>query len=583
MKKLYFLCLTALIGLTSFGQTTLYQESFETDTNGTNYTTSVAEFSDGAGDFFLRTDGSDIGSFYEVSGTDGTFFFAGQDLDGEGATLPLSLSTIAIDVTGLSDVDFAILLAEDDDGTNQDWDEADYMHIFYSIDGGAEQNLLWIESEAAGSNSAPRIDADFDGVGEGAEITSAFTEYVQNISLSGNSSIVFRIEMSLNSGDEDIAIDNIRVVDGFVATPSITITSPAGGQEFAPGTTSVDVEFTTANLAGGESVDITVNGTTTNNVTSPFSVATVDGQTYDITVELVNGGLIDSDMVSFSVLASNTVSNIAELRAGTIGQAYELTGEAIISYIVTDNNRNQKYIQDATGGILIDDPSGTLATALSIGDGITGLQGQLGEFSGVLQFIPVADLAGPSSTGNTITPEVVSVSQFLAAGETYESELIQITNVTFEDTGVFENNTNYNIADGADVTIARVSFADENLVGANIPTTTSSVIGLGAEFNGVYQILPRYVDDVAGASLSIDEVNGTSFSVYPNPTSTGFVNITSANSDAISVSVYDILGKQVISSTLSDNRLNVSELQTGVYILKISQNNASVTKKLVIK
>jgi len=586
MKKLYFLCLTALIGLTSFGQTTLYQESFETNTNGTNYTTSVAEFTDGFGDFFLRTDGSDISTSYEVNGVDGLFIFAGQDLDGEGATLPLSLSTISIDVTGLSDVDFAILLAEDDDGTNQDWDDTDYVHITYSLDGGADQNLLWIESEAAGSNSIPRIDTDFDGTGDGAEITSIFAEFVENIVLSGNTSITFRIEMNLNSGDEDLAFDNIRVVDGFVASPSIAITSPSNGQEFAPGTASVDIEWSTANLSGGESVDITVNGSTTTNVTSPFPVPTADGQSYDITIELVNGGLIDSDMVSFSVLASNTVATIAELRAGTISQAYELTGEAIISYIVTDSNRNQKYIQDATGGILIDDPAGTLAAALNIGDGITGLQGQLGEFNGVLQFVPVADVAGSSSTGNTITPEVVTVAQFLAAGETYESELIQITNITFEDTGLFADFMNYNITDatnGTDVTIARVSFGDEDLIGANIPTGTSSVIGLGAEFNGTYQVLPRYVADVAGATLSIEEFSTNGFSVYPNPASTGFVNITSANSDAISVIVYDILGKQVINSALNNNRLNVSTLNTGVYILKISQNNATVTKKLVIK
>ncbi|WP_052467071.1 T9SS type A sorting domain-containing protein [Psychroserpens damuponensis] len=583
MKKLYFLCLTALIGFSSFAQTTLYQESFETDTNGTNYTTSIAEFSDGAGDFFLRTDGSDIGSFYEVNGVDGLFTFAAQDIDGEGAALPVSLSTIAIDVTGLSDVDFAILLAEDDDGTNQDWDDADFVNITYSLDGGAEQNLIWIRSEASGTNFTPKIDTDFDGVGDGAEITSTFTEYARNIALSGNTSITFTIEMSLNSGDEDIAFDNIRVVNGFVASPSVAITSPSNGAELAPGTTSVDVTFETTNLAGGETVNITVNGTTTNGVTSPFNIVTADGQTYDVTVELVDGGAIDSDMISFSVLSSSTVATVAELRAGTVGQVYLLSGEAIITYNVTDNGRNQRYIQDATGGILIDDAPGTLTPTLNIGDGLTGLEGQLGEFNGVLQFVPVADITGPSSTGTTITPEDVTVTQYLAAGESYESELIRITGVTFSDTGAFEDNTNYVITAGADATEMRVTFGDENLVGASIPTTMSSVIGLGSEFNGLYQVLPRYVTDVAGSSLSVEDVENNTFSMYPNPTSTGYVNILATNDNAISVSVYDILGKQVINQTLSNNRVDVSALNTGLYIVKISQNGASVTKKLVIK
>jgi hypothetical protein len=71
--------------------------------------------------------------------------------------------------------------------------------------------------------------------------------------------------------------------------------------------------------------------------------------------------------------------------------------------------------------------------------------------------------------------------------------------------------------------------------------------------------------------------------MYPNPTSTVFVNVVGTNDNAILVSVYDILGKQVINETLTNNRINVSALSAGIYIVKISQNDASVTKKLVIK
>lgn len=583
MKKLYFLCLTALIGFSSFAQTTLYQESFETDTNGTNYTTSIPEFSDGTGDFFLRTDGSDIGSFYEVNGVDGLFIFAAQDIDGEGATLPVSLSTIAIDVSGLSSVDFAILLAEDDDGTNQDWDDADFVNITYSLDGGADQNLIWIRSEATGTNNTPKIDTDFDGVGDGAEITSTFTEYVESIALSGNSNITFKIEMSLNSGDEDIAFDNIRVVDGFVATPSVAITSPSNGAELAPGTTSVDVEFSTANLAGGETVNITVNGSTTNGVTSPFNILTADGQTYDVTVELVDGGVIDSDMVSFSVLSSNTVANIAELRAGTIGQVYTLTGEAFLTY--QQSFRNQKYIEDATGAVLIDDSSGTIATTYTIGDGITGITGTLGEFGGTFQFAPVADPGAASSTGNTLTPQVVTLAMLTANSEQFESELVEVTAVTMDNSveTTFVTGTAFALTQGGDNFNFRTSFFDADYIGANVPTTATDIIGIINERADGYFLTARDAADFSVQILSVDEFGSNVFSMYPNPTSTGFVNVVGTNDNAISVSVYDILGKQVINQTLTNNRINVSALNAGVYIVKISQNDASVTKKLVIK
>lgn len=84
-------------------------------------------------------------------------------------------------------------------------------------------------------------------------------------------------------------------------------------------------------------------------------------------------------------------------------------------------------------------------------------------------------------------------------------------------------------------------------------------------------------------TLSTDSFKPTTFNVYPNPVSNGFVNISSPTSEAISVSIFDILGKQVLNNTVSNNSLNVSTLNSGLYILKISQNGNSVTKKLVIK
>ncbi|WP_426432276.1 T9SS type A sorting domain-containing protein [Winogradskyella sp. HB-48] len=86
-----------------------------------------------------------------------------------------------------------------------------------------------------------------------------------------------------------------------------------------------------------------------------------------------------------------------------------------------------------------------------------------------------------------------------------------------------------------------------------------------------------------GQPLSTENFETAQFSIYPNPTNTGFVTITSSSSDAMNVQVFDILGKQVKNETLTNNTLNVSNLNTGVYILKITQNNASTTKKLVIK
>ena len=70
--------------------------------------------------------------------------------------------------------------------------------------------------------------------------------------------------------------------------------------------------------------------------------------------------------------------------------------------------------------------------------------------------------------------------------------------------------------------------------------------------------------------------------LFPNPTNKGFVNITNNVSGQIIVDVYDILGKVIISSKIDNNRLDVSNLKAGMYVIKIKQNDIITTKKLII-
>jgi len=84
-------------------------------------------------------------------------------------------------------------------------------------------------------------------------------------------------------------------------------------------------------------------------------------------------------------------------------------------------------------------------------------------------------------------------------------------------------------------------------------------------------------------SLGVDVFSEVRIKLYPNPTSLGFVNISSKNNETINATVFDILGKQVINSTVINNKLDISNLNAGVYIMRVSQNNATVTKKLVIQ
>jgi hypothetical protein len=83
--------------------------------------------------------------------------------------------------------------------------------------------------------------------------------------------------------------------------------------------------------------------------------------------------------------------------------------------------------------------------------------------------------------------------------------------------------------------------------------------------------------------LSVSQNEISQFSLYPNPTSTGEVTISSTKTGKMSVAVFDVLGKQVKNELLWNTKLNVSSLKSGVYILRITQDEATTTKKLVIK
>lgn len=189
---------------------TLFSEEFETDGNGTRYITSVPEFSDGFSDFFTRTDGSNINSTYNVTGFNGLFYFAGQDLDGEGDSSTQTIEFTNIDISGFSNLQFSGLFAEDDDGSNQDWDSSDLVTVEVRIDGGGYVPILQFANDGSTSNTEPSLDTDFDGIGDGAALTDTFTNFTAAIIGTG-ALLDLRITLTLNAGDEDIAFDSLEI------------------------------------------------------------------------------------------------------------------------------------------------------------------------------------------------------------------------------------------------------------------------------------------------------------------------------------------------------------------------------------
>ncbi|MEO6348679.1 MAG: T9SS type A sorting domain-containing protein [Aquaticitalea sp.] len=87
---------------------------------------------------------------------------------------------------------------------------------------------------------------------------------------------------------------------------------------------------------------------------------------------------------------------------------------------------------------------------------------------------------------------------------------------------------------------------------------------------------------VTGSTLSTDEFELSKVSISPNPTS-DYVNIKMHPSNSISaVEIYSVLG-QLVLKTENETRINISNLQTGVYMMKVITTNGTSSEKLIKK
>ncbi|WP_298418772.1 T9SS type A sorting domain-containing protein [uncultured Kordia sp.] len=85
---------------------------------------------------------------------------------------------------------------------------------------------------------------------------------------------------------------------------------------------------------------------------------------------------------------------------------------------------------------------------------------------------------------------------------------------------------------------------------------------------------------ISDDTLGLSDTVGFDFKLYPNP-ATDILNIQINTIDSISVSIYDMLGKEVLSADRINNSIDISNLKNGIYIVNIATNNRSITKKII--
>ena len=255
----------------------------------------------------------------------------------------------------------------------------------------------------------------------------------------------------------------------------------------------------TVDLPSGVTVVPTITYTLTDETATdlyaPATDLAGDEAARTATIEVIT----PDDTTTYSVIFNPVieVANIGALRANLdVTRKYKITGEVLLSF--QQSYRNKKYVQDATGGIEIDDSPGVITTAYNIGDGITGLEGTVEVYNGLLQLHPTADPGAASSTGNVIVPAVATPAQIKADLGKYESTLVTVENATIDEadsTTTFANGDNLTLNGSGESMVLRVHFYSTSLTGTVIPDS-ANVTGIVIQFNGTAQISPRSADDV---------------------------------------------------------------------------------------
>jgi hypothetical protein len=195
--------------------------------------------------------------------------------------------------------------------------------------------------------------------------------------------------------------------------------------------------------------------------------------------------------------------------------------------------------------------------------------------------------ASVASTGNTVTPQVVTIADVLANPANYESELLRINGVTFSNAvATFAATTaNYDIT-GPTAAVFRTIFTEADYITQSVPTVASDIICYAGKNTVSVTTAPnvyfvsRTLADLTLPTDSFSQIDG--LKLYPNPVKGGTLYVETALNNNVHVTIYDIVGKQVLNTTVTNNAINVSELTSGVYVVTVTEEGKTTSKKLMI-
>ncbi|GAB4158756.1 MAG: hypothetical protein Tsb0033_12300 [Winogradskyella sp.] len=578
MKKLYFLLTTLLITVsTTYGQVVINE--IDADTPGTD----MAEFIELKGTPNASLDGYVV-VLYNGSND---LSYAAFDLDGK-----------TLDANGFFILGNAGIISGSDidlGASNSLQNGADAVAIYAGNDtdfpsGTAVTSANLIDALVYGTNDA-----------DDAELLAGLGETVQYNESANGASDSESLQLNAAGDAYETKVPTFRAENDAAVCELVLNTTSATCDTFTAGTDTytATVDFTGGGTsmymvsASSGTIDLSLGDPSTD-AAGTITVTGISEGT-DVTVTVQDGGLCDLSSMITTPSCAPTLSlpvyedfdyadgsltsnpNWTDF-SGTTGDLLVSSGQAVVQHGTPSEDASIAF-SPVSGDIYY----AFDFTVVNPGSPITG--GDYEYFAlfkdDNFAFGARIDVVEANTPGNDFTVGISTSNS--TADATWASDLSFDT--------VYRATVRYN----QDTNIAELWINANNSTDTSILGTDEADPGIG-----ITQFALRQSDSSLNEGILIDNLvisqtfnetlstNTNSFnldqvSIYPNPTNTGRVTISSSNNDAMNVQVFDVLGKQVKNETLTNNTLNVSDLNTGVYILKITQNNATTTKKLVIR
>lgn len=390
---------------------------------------------------------------------------------------------------------------------------------------------------------------------------------------------------------------NITFTTISAATPTVTLTYPVGGETFYAGDATI-FTWTSANVTNVKieawvvsgdrtwkwetMVESTPAATGSINFTVPADA--LYGTQYQIRISDASNAAVNSTSGSFTCIAVAT--SLANLRTRCIlNDIVKLSSEATVTFKRATGN--QKYVQDATAGLLIYDQSAVLTTPLNIGDNFKDLEGKVAFYGGLYEIIPTKTTVVVTSSGNTVTIPEMTLTDYNTNYLNYESELIRLSDVTFPDangSATFPSSNNVNLTDGTTTIVFRTfATGESDIVGAIIPAGHIKMTCLGGFYNASIQVLSRTLADFESLTVGMEKLSSADkIKMYPVPASS-VLNISNVQ-NLRSIEILDVAGKVIQTINTSSDELiqiPVSKLRRGMYMIRFNTTDGKVVKRFV--